>query len=63
MVNTFFVFPEFDLSFADGPSACFAGVRPEDVPLKKGGAGLAGGDFIGDIDGGTAAVVVLNGFP
>lgn len=63
MVKTFFVFPEFDSSFADGPSACFAGVRSEGVPLKKGGAGPAGEGFNGDVDGGTAVVVVLNGFP
>lgn len=64
MVQTFFVFSEFDSPVADGPSACFAGVRSGDSPLKNGGAGPTGGGFNGDVGGViSGGVVVLNGFP
>lgn len=63
MVQTFFVFSEFNPPVADGPLACFAGVRSGDSPLKNGGAGPTGGGFNGDVGGVTGGAVVLNGFP
>lgn len=72
VVKKFFVRPEFDASDADGPSACFAGVLPEDgTPgstgvLPEDGTPESGGDgggVNGDVGGGSGALVELNGFP
>ena len=65
VVKNFFFRPEFDASDEDGPSACFAGVLPEDgVPVPGPGSSDGdGGGINGDVGGGSGAMVELNGFP
>lgn len=63
MVKNFFFCPEFDASDSDGPSACFAGVLPEEGVLGPGSSDGDGGGVNGEIGGGNGAMVELNGFP
>lgn len=75
VLGDFFELLEFDSSVVDGPSARFAGRRP-DVggfcsgfgPGKNGSAGGGvpedvGGGVPEDVGGGNGAVLLLNGFP
>lgn len=68
VVKNFFDFPEFDVSFEDGPSACFPGVLPGVLPggFPVGGPQKdcgGGGGVDRDVGGGTGAIEELNGFP
>ena len=65
VVKTFFDPLEFDASGADGPSACFAGVFPEDGTTPEVGDPEndgAGGGVNRDVGAGMGAVE-LKGFP
>lgn len=67
VVKYFLALVEFDASDADGPSAFFPWVCPEeDCEPEDGGApatGGAGAGVVGDVGEGNGATVVLNGFP
>lgn len=67
VVKYFLELLELDASDADGPSAFFPWVCPEeDCDPGYNGApptGGVGADVVGDVGEGNGATVVLNGFP
>lgn len=66
VVKYFLALVEFDASDADGPSAFFPWVCPEDCDPEDDGVPATGGvgpDVVGDVGEGNGATVVLNGFP